>query len=495
MIPKDFKFKTTPFKHQLEGIEYGLTHDKWLLSDSMGMGKSKIVIDIADIKNVKHCLIICCKNGLKWNWLNEVHTHSYEEGYILGQRQTSKGVAIGGNSQRLDDLNNIDNLPRFIITNIETLKYRIPTGEKVERKVKGKLQLVDRYCYPITEKLQNLCDNGKISMIVIDEAHRLRNEDSLQAIQILKIHSPIQIAITGTPVINSPLDIFMSLKWLGYEDRTFGSFKHCYCRLGGYNGSEILGYKNLEEITDVLDKMMLRRLKENVLDLPDKLFVDDYVEMSDKQKKIYKEAKGELLNNIDRIKKSNNPLTKFTRLRQATGYTGILSSTIKVSAKLDRMEEIVEDAVNNGDKVVVFSNWIKITNEALQRLKRYNPAVITGDTKDSDIPIQEDKFQNDDSCKVIIGTIPKMGEGFNLTQGSVICFIDEPWDMETKKQAIDRCHRIGSTKRLTIYSLITKGTIDEKVHNLVERKGEMFNILIDLKTQDNKNTLINYLLS
>lgn len=495
MIPENYNFKTNPFKHQLEGIEYGLTHDKWLLSDSMGTGKSKIVIDIADIRKVKHCLVICCKNGLKWNWKNQVEIHSYQNCYILGQKRTHNGIVIGSNAKRLDDLNNIDNLPRFIITNIETLKYRIPTGEKIERKVKGKLKLTDRYSYPITDKLIELCSLGKIDMIATDEAHRLRNEDTEGAKQILKIHSPIQIAITGTPVINSPLDIFMSLKWLGYEDRTFGSFKYYYCKLGGYNSKEIIGYKHLEEITDILNNMMLRRLKENVLDLPDKLFVNDYVEMSSKQEAVYKEVKGELLKNIDRIRKSNNPLTEFTRLRQATGYTGILSSTIKLSAKLDRMEEIVEDAVYNGDKVVIFSNWTKITDEVFERLKRYNPAVITGDTKDSDIPIEEQRFQEDESCKVMIGTITKMGEGYNLTASSVVCFIDEPWDMETKKQAIDRCHRIGSTKKLTVYTLLTKDSIDERVHSLVERKGEMSNILIDGDSDMDKNTLISYLLS
>lgn len=171
-IPKDFTFKTIPFEHQLDGIKYGLEHDRWLLSDSMGMGKSKIVIDLADIKKVRHCLIICCKNGLKWNWKRQVDIHSYESCHILGQKQTSHGIAIQGNIKRLEDLNNIDSLPRFIVTNIDTLKYRVPTGEKVERKVKGKLKLTDRYSYPITEKLIELCDSGKIEMIVVDEFHR-----------------------------------------------------------------------------------------------------------------------------------------------------------------------------------------------------------------------------------------------------------------------------------------------------------------------------------
>ena len=125
-IPNDFIFKTEPFDYQLEGIKYGLNHDKWLLADPMGCGKSKMVIDIANIKKVKHCLIICCKNGLKWNWQNQVSIHSYENSFILGQ----KGNVIGSNAKRLEDLNRIDELPRFIITNIETLKYRVRQAKR-----------------------------------------------------------------------------------------------------------------------------------------------------------------------------------------------------------------------------------------------------------------------------------------------------------------------------------------------------------------------------
>ena len=74
-IPSYFKFKTNPYKHQIEGVTYGLNHDKWLLGDEQGLGKTKQVIDLACVKNVKHCLIICCVNGLKWYWQNEVYTH------------------------------------------------------------------------------------------------------------------------------------------------------------------------------------------------------------------------------------------------------------------------------------------------------------------------------------------------------------------------------------------------------------------------------------
>ena len=495
-IPKNFKFKTKPFNHQIIGVEYGLNHDKWLLGDEQGLGKTKQVIDIARVRKVKHCLIICCVNGLKWNWRNEVHTHSDDEAFILGQRETARGITIGSNADRLEDLNNINKLPRFIITNIETLRYKTKTGRKVTKKVDGKLKEVDEYIYPITDRLKDLCDSGNIEMIAVDEFHKCKNPDAEQAKQILRLATNVQIAMTGTPLMNAPLDLFVPLKWLGYERHSFYQFKNHHCNMGGYGGYQVVGYKNLEEIEEILSTMMLRRLKDKVLDLPEKTLINEYVEMGKEQTSIYNEAHSDIVNNIDKIKMANNPLSELIRLRQATGYTAILSSTVAESAKFDRMEELVSDAVENGHKVVIFSNWTQITNPAYKRLsKKYKGVMITGETKDSDRQGYVDAFQNDDRVKFIIGTIGALGTGLTLHAGSVEIFLDEPWNMALKEQAIDRCHRIGQKNNITVYTLLCKGTIDERINDLVEKKGAMSDILVDNKIQGDKNALINYLLS
>ena len=492
-IPKDYEFKTVPFEHQLEGVKYGLNHDKWLLGDEQGLGKTKQVIDIAEIKKVKHCLIICCVNGLKWNWKNEIETHSNSFGWILGQRVNKKGkVVIKDNSERLEDLMNIDVLPRFIITNVETLRYKVKTGRKVKKIVKRKEQWVDEYKYPITEKLQELCDIGEIDMIAVDEFHKCKNPEAEQTEQLLSLHASTQIAMTGTPMMNKPVDLYAPLHWLGYEKHTFWQFKYHYCHLGGFSGTEVLGYKHLEEITDTLDTMMLRRLKEDVLDLPEKTYINEYVEMGVEQTKVYRQEHTAI--DVTQLKMSNNPLAELIRLRQATGNPAILVD-IKENAKFDRMEELVDDAVENGKKVVIFSNWTQVTDSVLIRLNKYNPATITGKVKDSDTQLQKDKFQEDDTCKVIVGTIGKMGTGYTLTAGSVVIFLDEPWNMALKEQATDRCHRIGQENNITIYTLLCKNTIDERINDIVEKKGQMANILIDGTIEGDKNALINYLLS
>lgn len=473
-MPSGFKFKTKPFAHQIDGFNYGLNHDRWLLADEQGLGKTKQVIDICVAKklqhNCKHCLIVCGVNGLKYNWMNEIHTHSDEEGYILGTR----GSKVGSNKDKLADLTHLSALNTyFIITNVETLR---------EEQING--------------KLAELCKSGEIGVVAVDEIHKCKNPQSQQGKALLKLESKCRIAMTGTPVMNQPLDLYVILRWLGYETHAFYSFRKHYCEMGGFGGYEIVGYKHLDELTARLDEIMLRRLKKDVLDLPDKLYVDEFVDLGPKQKRIYEEVTLDIKMNIDQIKAANNPLAELIRLRQATGYTGILSSTVQESAKLDRMEELVDEAVENGKKVVIFSNWTQMTSPIKQRLqKKYYCVMITGELNAEARQKAVDEFQNNDRCKVIIGTTGAMGTGLTLTAGTVEIFLDEPWNRANKEQAEDRCHRVGTKENITVYTIMAKDTIDERIHELVYKKGEMADMLVDGKIVANKEDILDFLLS
>lgn len=477
-VPDNFKFKTNPYDHQIVGFNYGLQNDRWLLGDEMGLGKTKQVIDIAVakklIKGYKHCLIVCGVNGLKWNWRNEVYTHSNETAYILGQKVKGNKISIGSNKDKLNDVKNLANIDSyFIITNVETLRDET-----------------------INEELQKLCKDGTIGMIAFDECHKAKNPTTQQGKGILKLQAETMIAMTGTPLMNNPMDLYIILKWLGYEKHAFYSFKKHYCVMGGFGGYEIVGYKNLDELQEQLDDIMLRRKKEEVLNLPEKTYIEEYVEMSPAQKKIYNEVTNEIKDNIDQISIAPNPLAELIRMRQATGFTGILSSAVQESAKLDRMEELVEEAKENGKKVVIFSNWTQMTDVIYTRLttKGFRIAQITGETPDAQRQSIVENFQTG-RYDAIIGTSGAMGTGLTLTAGTVEIFLDEPWNMALKEQCVDRCHRIGQKDNLTIYTLMCKDTIDERIHEIVEQKGEMANAIVDGKVTMNNKELLNYLLS
>lgn len=479
--PDNFKFKTKAFEHQLQGINYGLSHNKWLLADEQGCGKSKQVIDIAIIKklslNYKHCLIVCGVNTLKWNWVNEIHTHSNEGAWILGQKYNRWGKAkIGSTKDKLDDLIHMekysDDFPYFIITNVESFRDE-----------------------NIAEQINKLCKLGIINMCAADEMHKMKNPNVQQTKGFLKCLPECRIGMTGTPLMNSPLDLYVILRWLGYETHAFYSFKKHYCVMGGYGGYEVVGYKNMEQLTAQVNEIMLRRLKSEVLDLPEKLYIDEFVEMNTKQSKLYDEIETGIKNELAMgTLDLSNPLSVLTRLRQCTGYTGIVSDCIFESAKLDRMEDLVEEAISNNQKVILFSNWTQMTDIIQTRLKQYNPAIITGATNDNSRQAMVTKFQNDTSCKIIIGTIGAMGTGLTLTAGSVVIFLDEPWNRALFDQAVDRAHRIGAKSNVTIYSIMCKDTIDERIHDLIYKKGAMSDAIIDGKVIGNKTDVINYLL-
>ena len=476
-IPTGFEFKTKPFEHQIDGFNYGLTNDRWLLGDEQGLGKTKQAIDISIAKKLqkgyKHCLIICGVNGLKWNWKNEVATHSDETAYILGQREKAGKLKVEGNTAKLDDLKNIDKInDYFLITNIEAFRSE-----------------------DIVTEIKKLCDNKTIGIVAFDECHKAKNPSSQQGKGILKIQADTMIAMTGTPLMNTPLDLYIILKWLGYEKHAFYSFKKHHCVMGGFGGYEIIGYKNLNELEDRLNEIMLRRKKEDVLDLPEKTYIDEYVDMTPKQTQIYKEVTADIKMNIDQIKIAPNPLAALIRMRQATGYTGILSSTIQESAKLDRMEELVEEAISNNRKVVMFSNWEQITLPAYNRLAtKYKGTYITGEVDADQRQAHIESFQTDNDVKFVVGTIGAMGTGLTLTAGTVVIFLDHPWNRALYDQAVDRVHRIGQKNNITIYNLMVKNSIDERIWELVNKKGAMADMLVDGQSAKISSEVLEYLI-
>ena len=487
VIPKSYKFKTKPFAHQLDGIKFGLEKGKFLLCDDQGLGKTKQIIDwvgcLSIKKHINKVLIVCGVNSLKYNWQTEIETHSNETGWVLGNRyrKTTGKIYEGSTQNKLEDL---DNLPdcKYIITNIETLR----AGS--QELGKGK------YYFPVAEKIKELCDKGVFSVIAFDECHKSKNPTSLQGRAMSLIKADYMCAMSGTPLMNNPLDLYFPLHWLGYDLHSFYQFKMHYCIFGGFNNAEIVGYKNLDEIKEILSNVMLRRLKMEVLDLPDKLRQTEYVEMNSKQKKIYEEVENGIRNELNKIQFSDNPLSMLIRLRQATGYTGIIRENSIESAKLDRMEELVEEVTSSNGKVIIFSNWSEITDVAKERLKDYRPAYITGSTKSEERMKEVERFQKDNNCKVIIGTIGAMGTGLTLTAAQTVIFLDSPWTRALKDQAEDRAHRIGTKGTVNIITLVTKDTIDERIEDIVYRKGLMADALVDGKVDKLDMNLIRQLI-
>lgn len=453
----DYLSKTKPFEHQIASFNYALTHNKFLLGDEQGLGKTKQALDIAVARKhkMRHCLIVCGVNNLKWNWYKEVEIHTNEKAHILGSRVNRKGkTVIGSSAERLADLKQIHD-EYFLITNIETLRDK-----------------------SIQSQIKKMCSDGIIGMTIIDEIHKCKNSQSKQGKAIHCCCSYYRLALTGTPLMNNPVDLYNVLKWLEVENHSLTYFKNLYCEMGGFGGYEIIGYKNLDQLENSLNKNMLRRRKEEVLDLPPKIYTDELLDLDSSQDKLYRDVTNQIIEDIDRIMLLPNPLTELIRLRQVTSNPNILTSKNITNVKYDRILDILESTT---DKVIIFSNWTKVINPLYIKLSSlgYNPALVTGESKD---PILEmNKFQSDNNCKVILGTTPALGTGYTLTAANTVIFIDEPWSKAIKDQAEDRCHRIGTKGTVNIITLICKDTIDERIHQIIKDKGELSDRIVDGK--------------
>lgn len=456
-----FKVKLLP--HQIEDVNYGLIHPKFLNLNLMGMGKTLETIALAKtLKSrglIDHCIVICCVNAVKRNWISEIHKFTDESCKILGEKITKAGrSAIGTVADRTKALlSDIEEF--FIVTNIESLRSA-----------------------DLTKAMNKFISfhEGRV-LVAVDEIHRGSNKSSDQGNNLLKVKSNYQVALTGTPITNNPMSAYGPASWIDIDKSTLTNFKAQYCVWGGFRQSEVIGYKNLDLLQDELDSVSIRRsLKDIRTDMPEKIITTEVVEMSEEHRDFYEAIKEGVKEEADKIElKAGNLLALTTRLRQATSCPSVLTSQNIVSSKVTRCVELVEDLISQDEKVVIFSNFKETVNILADLLKSYSPLLITGDVDDAKAAANVEKFQNDPSSKVCILTFGKGSTGITLNAASYLIAIDETWTAASNNQAWDRIYRVNNTHSANIIILMNSDTIDERVHEIVEKKKDLSDFLID----------------
>lgn len=453
------KYKTEAFEHQKQAIEFGLNTPRFILNDAPGLGKTATVIHLAEElkarENLKHCLVVCGINALKANWAKEIAKHSDLDAVIIGHRITNTGkTAVATVKERTEQLKS-KIAQFFVIINIESLRdddiiKAINTGP------------------------------NKFDMIVLDECHKVKSPQAQQSKNFLKLtKAEHRIGLTGTLMVNSPLDCYMPLKWIGIEHSAFTNFRYFYCIYDDKFHNILLGYKNTDVLKNQLSQFSLRRTKD-LLALPPKTIVKEIVEMDPVQAQFYDQVKKGIKDQVDKVTLTTaNVLALSARLRQATVCPSILTTENIPSAKLDRCVDLVKEIVESGSKVVIFSVFKEPLYVLQKRLEKYYPLVGTGDLSDEDVSKNIDKFQTDNKYKVFLGTHSKMGTGVTLTAASYAIMLDQLWTPADNLQSEDRIYRIGTTEKVFIYYLITKDTIDEHVDEVVNDKSLVVDYLVD----------------
>ena len=507
-VPFYVKEGATPYPHQLDFMKWAIDRQRrgnmkgFLLADEQGLAKSAESMNLALYNrannNFKHCLIICCINGSKFNWKNDIadHTRGAEVPYILGTRIKRDGSLRQDTSSKdkYDDLSTWkkfgkdEDLPYFLILNIEALRYKVGKG------------------YPIADVIIERIKSGDINTIIIDEIHKNASPSSMQGKQLLRIKKQtldkcMWIPISGTPITKKPTDAFTPLRLV--EGHSFTSYwKWCqeFCVYGGYGDYEIIGYKNIPKLKKMLEHNMIRRLKADVIkDMPPKIRYTEYVINTPYQEKLYKKVAGEVRSQKDEILRQLNPMTQFLRLRQVNGSPELVDPELNIdnvvwttpssvqsylskNAKLQRLAELLEEIHERGEKVIIFSNWVEPLRTLYKFIRvKYKVCAYVGTMDPEERDRQKHIFQTNPEYTVMIGTIGAMGTTHTLTAATNVIFFDDPWNPSDKEQAEDRAHRIGTQYPVNIYTIVTVNTVDEKVQDILYTKQGISKYIVDNK--------------
>lgn len=455
-------FKMKPFDHQLEAINYGLAKEKWLLLDSMGLGKTNSIIWLAETLKrrgiIDHCFIICGVNSLKQNWKKEIEKFSTESAVVLGEYVTRTGTvryrSMDKRAQQLKDP--IEEF--FVITNLESLRD-------------------DR----IIEAFKK--SSNSFGMIAFDEAHKAATKSSQQGTNLLKLDAPFKIAATGTLITNNPLSAYVPLSWTDNDQSTLTTYKSQYCNFGGFKNAQVIGFKNLEVLQEEINECSLRRTLDQVRsDMPPKTVTLELLEPNDDQRKFYEAIKEGVKEEADKIElKATNLLALTTRLRQATSCPSLLTTQEVSSCKVDRCVELIQELTSQGEKVVVLSVFKETLNELAAKLGQFRFSINTGDVPDAVVASNVSRFQEDPNEQVFAGTWGKVGTGWTLNSASYLICLDTPYTAAMFDQGTDRIWRVNNTRPAFITVLLCKETIDERVQQIIETKKELGDYLVDGK--------------
>ena len=456
-----FRFK--PFKHQIDGINFLLKQGKSLLLDAPGLGKSLEMMYYAETLKrrglIEHCLLITGIAGLRQQWKSEIQKFSTESAVVLGERVNRNGkIVYDSVKERAEQLKHkIDEF--WIIMNVESLR--------------------DPKIIEAFNKSEN-----KIDLICFDEIHRgVANKNSQSATGLLKLNSKYKVGASGSIIVNSPISAYMSLFWTENDRSTLTNFKSQYCKFGGFNNAQIVGYKNLDTLQEEIDSCSIRRTFDQVKDdMPKKTIDVELVELADDHKKFYEAVKAGVKEEADKVElKSGNLLALTTRLRQATADPAILTSEPITASKLNRVVELVEDIISGGEKVIVMDTFKSSIYTLQKLLAKYNPVIGTGDLADGEVSENINKFRTDPDCKLLLGTSQKIGTGFSMPECKYLIFVSTAWTYSEFNQNCERIYRITSNKPVFIKVLLANDTIDQRVWEVVNNKKDLADYLIDGK--------------
>ena len=459
----NYKFKTQPYEHQLKALTMSWDKEYFAYFMEMGTGKSKVLIDniamLYDKGKINGALIVAPKGVVGTWYLNQIPDH-------LPDHIEHKNVLWKPNITRKQNLR---------------LKSLFETGTDLH------ILIMNVEAFSTTkgcEFAKKFLDSHR-TLMAVDESTTIKNPDAKRTKNIcnLSILSKYRRILTGSPVTKSPLDLYKQCDFLKEELLGHGSYytfrtRYAIMKTANFGGKSVqivVGYRNLDELSEKLRPFSYRVLKDDCLDLPDKIYMKRTVQLSSEQKKVYEQMKQMALAEMNgKMMSTATVLTQLMRLHQITcgHFTADDGSIQKIkSNRLDELMDVLEEIEG---KVVIWAHYQNDVETIVEHLKKkYGDNSIVdyyGRTRPENRQSNIDKFQKDEGCRFFIGTPATGGYGITLTQASNVIYYSNGYDLEKRMQSEDRAHRIGQKKSVTYIDMIAEETVDTKIVKSLRKK-------------------------
>ena len=475
---RNYRFKTKPYEHQLVALEKSWDKEEYAYFMEMGTGKSKVLIDniamLYDKGKINGVLIVAPK-GVYKNWYSsEIPTHlasHIQHKSVLWTASISKTKQEELNSLFKSDFN-----LHVLVMNVEAFSTK-----------KG-LQFALKFL------------NSHKTLMAVDESTTIKTPSAKRTKSILALSKSAvyRRILTGSPITKSPLDLYTQCGFLNEDLLGFSSyyaFRSRYAHMiernfGGRRVQIVKSYQRLDELSKLIEPFSYRVLKEDCLDLPDKIYIKREIELTEEQLKLYSTMKQMALATLNgKLLTAPNVLTQLMRLHQITcGHFKSDDGKIQ-ELKNNRLEELMSILEETEGKVIIWANYIYDIERIAEAIKKeygddsivqYYGAIHT-DERQKNI----ERFQDPLSpFRFFIGNPQTGGYGITLTAANTVIYYSNGYDLEKRLQSEDRAHRIGQKKSVTYIDLIAEKTIDEKIVKALRKKIDIASQIMGEELKD-----------
>lgn len=433
-----------PMEHQKEAIEKLVKNKKFILADDMGLGKTTSTI-IAALETGAKKVLIVCPASLKINWQREIANYSDRSVYIAEGKKFS------------DEHD-------FVIVNYDILKNFHDTKEK--------------------DKSEIMKIN--FDLVIMDEAHMISNPQA----QRTKIANDIASKsnrvwlLSGTPMTSRPMNYYnllnlvdspVAMNWMAYAKRYCNGFQFSVGKRKVWN---VTGASNLDELRERTSTHILRRLKEDVLDLPEKIITPVYLRLKSKD---YEELMGEYFNWYDQNPEESSSLTiQFSKLMKVR--------KVIAQEKINNTIELAENIIEQGKKVIIFTNFTDTLNQIYNHFGK-SAVYLDGSCSKFHRQNAVDEFQTNDKIKVFVGNLKAAGVGITLTSAEAVIMNDLSFVPAEHSQAEDRSHRIGQKNSTSVYYPLFENSIEGAIYDILNRKKKIISTVMGDDTFDEASVI------